>query len=261
MSNDRYVADPRKLDLAAAQIRFFRFPVSAGVSRHYAVVAIPHAGDQSRVPFPLFVAVVAASNWSVVRARRLWHAPDRPDARALENALAWLSRDAALPNAGYDRAALPWYLDPRKEAGSLMLVHLRNALGALRPFDPEWRTIEMPKAQGRPFTFESPKASGKTTSEIRSGEHRIRFVRPDTGRQVDLFGSEGHLREKIARYGGAGRPALQFYCCPSVLTALGLTAPAAAVERLGAKEAARRGLAPVAWDRHGDRSTTSMPRS
>ena len=175
MSNARYLADPRKLDLANAKIRFFRFPVSAGVSRHYAIVAIPHLGDPARAPYPAVVAVVAASNWSVVRARRLWHAPDRPDARGFESALAWLSRDAALPNGNYERAALPWYLDPRK-SGSMMIVRLRDTLASLRPFDPEWRTIEIPKAQGRPFPFERPKASGRPASEIRPGAHRMEWL-------------------------------------------------------------------------------------
>jgi hypothetical protein len=261
MDKRSYLVDTKRLDLARARIRFFRAPGERGVSRHYAVLLIPQIGDPSRVPHPLAIALNAGSNWSVVRARRLWHAVERQDERGLDAAIAWLTRDAALPAADYRRAALPWYLDPAKPAGSQLLLRLVAAFAPLRPFDPDYRTIEMPKAQGQPFAFTRPTPSGKRTDEIRPGAHRIRIVRPDTGRQMDLFGSEGHLKERVARIGGDGPVKLQFYCCPSVLRTFGLTAPAAAVERLGAKEAARRGLAPVAWDRHGDDSLTNMPRS
>lgn len=260
-SQARYLPDPRRLAFAETKVRFFRAPSTDGTSRHFAVVAIPHAGDPARTPYPLTFVVNAASNWSVVRVRRSWHAVEPRTERGLEAALGWLSRPAALPTDEYERARLPWYLDPSKESGMITLMRIAKALVALPLFDPRHLTIEMAPAQGKPFAFERPKATGLRTDQIRPGSHRIRIVRPDTGRQIDLFGSEGHLRERIARIGGDRRPALQFYCCPVILRTLGLEAPFAAVSRLGAREAARRGLAPVVWDRHGDDSLTNMPRA
>ena len=255
-----YRVDPKRLDLAGAVIRFYRAPSAGGISRHYAVIAIPHSGDQRTAPFPLFLTLNSASNWSVVRARRIWHAINREDQRPLERSLEWLTRASTLPSDEYSRAALPWYLDPRKQAGMMMLLELVRTFSAISPWDVEYRSLTIPAAAGQTFAFDAPKAGGRATPErLVGGAHRIRVLAPD-GTPRDLYGSDRHLKQLLSSYVGARQPKLRFYCCVSTLQSLGLSAPRAAVERLGAEEAFRRGLAPRKWDRHGDSHATYLPR-
>lgn len=255
-----YRVDPKRLDLAGAVIRFYRAPSAGGISRHYAVIAIPQRGDQRTALFPLFLTLHSASNWSVVRARRLWHATNREDQRALDHAVAWLTRESTLPSQEYRRAALPWYLDPRKQAGMMMLLELVRTFSAIAPWDAEYRSLTIPAAAGQPFAFDAPKAGGRATPErLVGGAHRIRVLTPE-GSSRDLYGSDRYLKQLLSTYVGTRQPKLRFYCCVSTLQSLGLSAPRAAVERLGAEEAFRRGLAPRKWDRHGDSNATYLPR-